>query len=67
MLKVKEINSATFKICLGLFFSVIIYYVNNFFYVLGETEKITLTLSIFIPLAMLSLTNIFLFRRLNEK
>lgn len=67
MLKVKQISSATFKISLGLFFSVIIYYVNNFFYVLGETEKITLTLSIFIPLTMLALTNLFLFQGLNEK
>ncbi len=67
MLKVKQISSATFKISLGLFFSVIIYYINNFFYVLGETEKITLTLSILIPLAMLSLINIFLFQGLNEK
>ena len=67
MLKVKQISSATFKISLGLFFSVIIYYVNNFFYVLGETEKITLTLSIFIPITMLALTNLFLFQGLNEK
>ena len=67
MLKVKQISSATFKISLGLFFSVIIYYINNFFYVLGETEKITLILSIFVPLAMLSIINIFLFQGLNEK
>ncbi len=67
MLKVKQVNSATFKISLGLFFSVIIYYINNFFYVLGETEKITLLLSISIPLSMLILTNLILLRGLNEK
>ena len=36
-----------FKITLGIFLSVIIYYINNFLSVLGTNEKIPLTLSIF--------------------
>ena len=67
MLKVKQINSATFKISLGLFFSVLVYYINNFFYVLGETEKITLLIAISTPLIMLFLANIFLYQEINEK
>ena len=39
MLRVKHLSGSTFKITIGLFFSVIIYYFNNFFYVLGSTEK----------------------------
>ena len=34
MMKTKYLKGTTIKIALGLFFSVIIYYVNNFFYVL---------------------------------
>ena len=50
MLNIKQFKSNTFKISIGLFFSVIIYYLNNFFYVLGSTEKKILILSIFLPL-----------------
>ena len=57
MFNVKQINGNTFKIAVGLFFSVIIYYLNNFFYVLGSTEKINLSTSILIPLIILILTH----------
>ena len=39
MLKSKRLASTTFHILIGLFFSVIIYYLNNFFLVMGSTEK----------------------------
>ena len=39
MMNTKNIKSKNLKITIGLFFSVIIYYINNFFYVLGKTEK----------------------------
>ena len=67
MMNTKTFKSKSLKIIVGLFLSVIIYYINNFFYVLGETEKITLLLSISIPLSMLILTNLILLRGLNEK
>ncbi len=67
MLKIKNINSLTFKISLGLFFSVIIYYINNFFFVLGGTEKISILFSIMIPLLILSSVNITMFNKINEK
>ena len=50
MLNIKNLKGTTYKISLGLFFSVIIYYLNNFSQVLGSTEKIPLFLSVFIPL-----------------
>ena len=56
-----------FKITLGIFLSVIIYYINNFLSVLGTNEKIPLTLSIFLPLIILSLINFISIIRLNEK
>ena len=56
-----------FKITLGIFLSVIIYYINNFFYFLGTNEKIPLILSVFLPLIILSIINIISIIKLNEK
>ena len=56
-----------FKITLGIFLSVIIYYINNFLSVLGTNGKIPLTLSIFLPLIILSIINFISIIRLNEK
>ena len=67
MLKVKQVTGNTFKITIGLFASVIIYYLNNFFYVLGSTEKINLIISILCPLIILGLTNLIMVNKINEK
>mgnify|MGYP001219710772 CR=1 FL=1 len=67
MFRVKRLNSTTFKISLGLFFSVIIYYINNFFMVLGSTERISLLLAIFTPLILLTIINCLMLNRINEK
>ncbi len=67
MFNVKQFSGNTFKITIGLFSSVIIYYLNNFFYVLGSTEKINLTISILCPLILLGLTNLLMINRVNEK
>ena len=67
MLKVKMYESSTFKISLGLFLSVIIYYVNNFFNILGKVEKIPLSLSVFIPLVILIMINSLMLFRIDEK
>jgi lipopolysaccharide export system permease protein len=56
-----------FKITLGVFLSVIIYYINSFLSVLGTNEKIPLTLSIFLPLIILSIINFISIIKLNEK
>ena len=55
MLNIKQIKGTTFKISIGLFFSVIIYYLNNISYVLGGIEKISLLFSILTPLLILQL------------
>ena len=67
MFKIKQFKSSTFKISIGLFFSVIIYYINNFSYVLGSTEKISLVLSTLIPLIFLLLINSMMIYGINEK
>ena len=67
MLRIKKFKSTTFKISVGLFFSVIIYYLNNFSYVLGGAERVSLLISIFIPLMILLTINIFMIYKINDK
>ncbi len=67
MLNIRKIKSSTFKILIGLFFSVIIYYLNNFSYVLGSTEKISLIISISVPLFVLTTINFLMVYNVNEK
>ncbi len=67
MLRIKYLDSSTIKISIGIFFSVIIYYINNFFYVLGSTERLPLIIAIFLPIFILILTNSFLINKINEK
>ena len=67
MLKIKRLNTTTIQISFGLFLSVIIYYINNFFLVMGSTERITLILAITIPLITLSLINSIMALKINEK
>ena len=67
MFNTKSYKSTALKISAGLFFSVIIYYLFNFFYILGNIEKISLILSICVPLLTLSMINFFLLFGLNEK
>ena len=56
-----------YKIIFGIFLSVVIYYINYFFLILGTNEKIPLILSIFMPLIMLSIINFISIIKLNEK
>ena len=67
MYNTRTLKSNTLKLVFGLFLSVLIYYVNNFFNVLGNTEKLTVLNSIWIPLLILATINIFFIRRINEK
>ncbi len=67
MLRIKHLSNTTLQITLGLFFSVIIYYLNNFFNVLGSTEKIGVQLAIFTPLIILSFVNLLMLNKINEK
>ncbi len=67
MFNIKRYSSSTFKISIGLFLSVIIYYINNFFYVMGKTEKLSLFISIWVPLIILFTVNLIMVKRINEK
>ena len=60
-------KKSIYKITLGIFTSVIIYYINYFFNVLGTSEKIPVILSIILPLIILSIINLISIIRLNEK
>ena len=67
MFNTKRFKNNTFKIVIGLFFSVIIYYISNFFNVMGATEKIPLIMAISSPLLILGLINLFMLININEK
>ncbi len=67
MFNTKTLRSNTLKLVFGLFISVIIYYINNFFNVLGNTEKLSILSSVWIPLSLLIFTNIIYLRKINEK
>ena len=60
-------KNSFFKIALGIFLSVIIYYMNYFLNVLGTNEKIPLVLSILMPLILLTIINFIYIIKLNEK
>ena len=67
MMRIKYLNSSTIKILFGLFFSVIIYYLNNFFYVLGSSERLPLEFAVFLPILILISINSLLIHKINEK
>lgn len=67
MFNSKTLKSNTLKLVFGLFISVIIYYTNNFFYVLGNTEKLSVLSSVWSPLLILSMISTFFLRNINEK
>ena len=67
MMNTKTFRNKSLKITIGLFFSVIIYYINNFFYVLGTSEKINVISSVIIPLLILTMINSIFIRNINAK
>ena len=67
MLNVKQFTSVSLKIVIGLSVCVVIYYLNNLSQVLGSTEKIPLTLSVWMTLIILGILNSILLININEK
>jgi len=67
MFNTKRFKSNSIKIVIGLFFSVIIYYISNFFNVLGATEKLPLMVAVFAPLIILTMLNSLMLVNINEK
>ena len=60
-------KNSFFQITLGIFLSVIIYYMNYFINILGTNEKIPILLSIAMPLIILAIINFTSIIKLNEK
>ena len=67
MMNTKTFKNKSIKIIIGLFLSVIIYYINNFFFILGTSEKISVLSSIIIPLTILTIINYLFLRNINDK
>ena len=60
-------KNSFFNITMGIFLSVIIYYINYFLNILGTNGKIPLIISIFMPLILLLIINFISIIKLNEK
>ncbi len=60
-------KNSLLNIVLGVFLSVVIYYINYFLKILGTSEKIPLIVSVFLPLIILSIINMASIIKLNEK
>ena len=60
-------KNSFFKVSLGILLSVFIYYINYFLNILGTSEKIPLTISIFLPMIILLIINFISIIKLNEK
>ena len=67
MFNTKSFKSNALKIVIGLFFSVILYYLSNFFNVMGTTEKIPLVAAIIFPFILLSIINSLMLLKINDK
>ena len=67
MLNIKFNKPKIFHIILGILLSVVIYYINYFSNILGENGKISPTLSVWMPLLILSLVSSIGLVRINEK
>jgi len=67
MFNFRRDKSLFFHIILGIFMSVIIYYVNFIFSSLGNSGKIPIIASIFLPILFISLFSIIGLIRINEK
>ncbi|MDC0216132.1 LptF/LptG family permease [Candidatus Pelagibacter sp.] len=67
MFNSKYKKSKIFNIVLGIFLSVIIFYINQFSSLLGSNGKIPIILSVWLPLVILILISLIGLVRLNEK
>ena len=67
MFNVRYNKSRIFNLILGIFISVVIYYVNFFFNLLAESEKIPLVVSVWAPQVVLFLIIMIGMVKVNEK
>jgi lipopolysaccharide export system permease protein len=67
MLNTKKFKSISFKISIGLFCCVVVYYINNISQVLSNSENISTTFSIWISPIILLISNSIMMIKINEK
>ena len=67
MLNTKHNRSKVLNIIMGIISSVVIYYLNYFINLMGETERIPFMISIWIPFLLLSIICLIGLIRVNEK
>ena len=67
MINIKKKTSIYFNIILGIFISVLIYYLNFLFVSLGNTGKIPPEISVFLPVIFISIITTIGLVRINEK
>ncbi len=67
MMNFKSQTNKIFVITFGIFISVLIYYINHFFGIIGRSETIPLMVSIWIPLLILLIISTVGLVRINEK
>ncbi len=67
MLNVRYQKSKLFYVVGGILISVIIYYINFFFGVLGKNEQVPIITSVWLPILLLTIISLIGTTRLNEK
>ena len=67
MFNINKKNSLFFHIVLGIVVSVLIYYINFMFISLGNTGKIPIDISVFLPILFISIITTMGLIRINEK
>ena len=67
MMNLKAETNRIFVITIGIFLSVLIYYINHFFGIIGRNETMPLSVSIWIPLLILLIISTIGLVRINEK
>ena len=67
MMNIKYDKSKVFHLIFGILLSVIIYYIHYFLGVLGKSEKIPITVSIWMPIILLTIISSIGLIRINEK
>ena len=67
MLNVKHNKSKILYVVIGIMLSVIIYYINYFFNVMGTNERVPIIISVWFPLFILSLFTLMGLVKINDK
>ena len=67
MMNLKTGVNRVFVITIGIFLSVLIYYINHFFGIIGRNETMPLPVSIWIPLLILFIISTIGLVKINEK